>query len=91
MKITDSILQELLNLESTVKIAQKRIVEIKEACKLKGSFATAYFVCSVYEQSARRLAPLDEVASVVGMDVLVKNNLINQTTYQVVKVTQKVC
>lgn len=90
MKLNDAVLKELVELEAKAKELASRIDEIKSACKEKGSFGTANYVCVVSTQSRTGLAGLKDVAAVVGQKILEQNNLIKTTEYKVVKVEAKI-
>lgn len=51
MNITNDILAEAVMLERNIKKFQKRVDEIKAACREKGSFLTKEYVCSVSTQT----------------------------------------
>lgn len=87
MKPTEDELRELLVLMDKVKIMSKRIEEIKDFCKERGSFATKNFVCAVLAQQRVGIAPLKEVIDCFGRETLEKYALIKLSEFQIVKVS----
>lgn len=84
---TDSELRELLLLKEEAKAIKKRVDEITDMCKSRGSFCSEYFVCAVSPQERTGLAGLDEVVAVIGREILDKHDLIRTSTFDVVKVS----
>lgn len=85
----DSMLSELIELEEEVKIAHKRIDEIRTWCKTQGSFCTNQYVCTVMPRSRTGIAALDKVVAAIGMDILEQNQLINVTFFQIINVAKR--
>lgn len=83
---TDAELKEFLELQQTIKVATKRLEEIKAVCKERGTFHTRLYACVVVEQPQERLAGLESVSLVFGRDVLESNGLINRFSSLIVKV-----
>lgn len=88
MELTDKVLDEYLELQEESKAILKRIDEIREALKEKGSFATYNFVCTVWEQERTGIAGLKEVTSAIGMEILMENDLIRTSRFLMVKVAK---
>lgn len=89
MKVTDEMLAELVELESRIKAAAKRVEEIKAACKERGTFSTVNYVVIVSEISQTRLEGLEKVSSVIGRETLQSAGLIKEISFQTVKVQAK--
>lgn len=88
MSAEDLILEEYLKLDREIKEKTKRLEELKEWCKSKGSFATQLFVCALMPRERTSLAPLDEVAAALGKDALERFNLIRRHSFCIVQVTR---
>lgn len=86
---TDSDLREFIALQTTIKIMQKRLDEIKEVCKERGSFCSNNYTCTVLVQERLALLGLDHVQKALGKEILEKHELIKMSTFQVVKVARK--
>lgn len=86
MILNDEVLKELIKLEKEVKIKSKRIQEIRDACKTKGSFCTFSFVCSVWEQERTAIAGLQECIAALTKEVLEGHELIKTSRFLLVKV-----
>lgn len=84
--LQDKDLKELVELELLVKPMLKRINEIKELCKLQGSFYTANYVCSVKSLERRGLPGLAEVQKAIGKDILEEYGLIKVSSFLIVHV-----
>lgn len=89
MKIDNEMLRELFALEQEVRKKQKRISEIKDLCRLKGSFATKEFVCSVSEVSREIIGPTQKVLQVFGREALEKAELIYTSKFVTIRTTKK--
>lgn len=87
--LTDRELEEIIDTEEVVKRLSMRLTELKSRCRDFGSFCTDNFVCTVSIQVSQRIASLEEVKAVIGMDVLEVNDLVRLTTSKIVKITQK--
>lgn len=83
---TDAELKEFLELQETIKLLTKRLDEIKEMCRGRGTFHTSRFACVVVEQSQERLAGLGEVCKIYDRGELEMHGLINRTVSLIVKV-----
>lgn len=83
---TNEELEEYLFLSERIKLLEKRLDEIKKACKECGSFHTDKYVVAVVDQERRGLVGLAQAEKALGLDLLLKHNLINVSVFQVVKV-----
>lgn len=90
MKPTDQDLAELYLLQQVYKQTAVRIEELRALCKEEGSFCTENYVCAVLAQSRRGLAGIDRFIEMLGIDTLIKNNLILQHNFVIVKVSPKI-
>ena len=86
--ITDEELEELLTLEGAVKGMIKRINDIRDKCKLQGSFYTTKFICTVKERTRIGIAPLECVEDALGRDVLEQHSLIRISKYHIIQVVR---
>lgn len=89
LSLEDEMLSELIELEEEVKVASKRIHEIREWCKAQGSFCTEFYVCSVQPRSRTGIAALDKVVKALGRDILEEHELISTSSFSVISVTRK--
>lgn len=85
---TDSELEEFLFLQKLEKQTVKRLTELKDLCKQRGSFCQADYVCTVYEQEQTRLVGLKEAADAIGMQTLIQNDMVKVVSFCIVKVTR---
>lgn len=83
---TDLELKEFLELNDTIKQLTKRLDELKEMCRNRGTFHTSRFACVVVEQAQERLAGLSEVCKVYDRGELEMHGLINRSISLIVKV-----
>src|SRR5579859_2409608 len=84
----DEVLEELLELEKDVKPKLKRIEEIKSWCKEKGSFHTDKYVCSVQTRTRTCLVSLEKATLALGKTMLESFNLIQESVFKVVSVSE---
>lgn len=89
MKVTNDVLKEAMKLERMIRVASKRLSEIKQDCKDQGSFCTRDFAVSVYDQSAERLAPKDDFFAFYDREDLREKGLLKTSTFQIVKIAAK--
>lgn len=89
MKLNDEILNEFITLNEEIKLKTKRLEEIKEACKQKGSFSTKDFVCSIEVQERLGLPGFNEVIRVIERETLEALNLVRKTKVIIVRVNKK--
>lgn len=85
----DIILEELVLLEEELKPKVRRLNELKDMFKQRGSFATDIFVCAVNEQTQRRLVSLDKAVAALGKEMLDSFELIQTITFKTVRVSRK--
>lgn len=88
LQVTDEDLAELLSLEAQVKPLLKRIAEIRNACKVQGSFYTANHVCTVKEQERQIIAGLAEVSRFIHPKILERYGLIRISTAYIVHIAK---
>src|SRR5689334_2687482 len=86
--VTDQELKEYLTLKHDVKVMLNRMNEIKEKCKLQGSFYTANYVCSISIEKRTGLVGLQKVLKVIDRDILEKYELIQTTSYLSVDISE---
>ncbi len=91
MKLSNEVLSEALNLEETIKAAQKRLDEIRDALKEKGSFATKEFVVAVSETSRKQMAGAKIVLETLKLkeEEALRQGILNVVTYKTVKIARK--
>lgn len=86
----EAVLEELLILKDQIKPIIKRISEIEEWCKNRGSFNTANYVCVVKPQSRKQAASCDILVSKLGdEDMLFDLGIIRTVNYLIVSVGRK--
>lgn len=86
---TDEELKEITLLESAIKPMQERLSRLKEQCREYGSLCTENYVCTVSAYKCTRIASLEDVMAVFGIETLEEHDLIRQSTSKMVKVTLK--
>jgi hypothetical protein len=89
LRITDSVLRELVETERQIKALEKRATQIRDACRERGTFSTPRFVVLVTSVTQTRLAGLEDVSAVVGRGVLQTAGLIKEINFKTVKVEAK--
>lgn len=87
MIIAEQLLSELLNLEEELKPKIKRLSELKEWCKERGSFATASYICVVKEREQVRLVSLETAVRRLGRETLEMFSMIQIIKFKVVNVS----
>lgn len=86
---TDKELEEVMDLEAQIRPLRDRLDELKMKCREAGSLCTENYVCTVSSQTSTRIASLEDVQAVLGLEVLETNDLIRVYTYKIVRVTEK--
>jgi len=89
MKLNNDVLLELYTLEQEVKEKQKRISEIKEACKSKGSFSTRDFLCQVKVVDREMIGPSDALVNTFGREALTRLGLTYRSKFVTVQTIPK--
>lgn len=89
MIINDDILNEYNKLQQEMRDITNRMSEIRGHLLTKGSFSTKNYVCAVSEQTRASMVSLDKVLQVIDEEVLREQNLIQSTTYKIVRVSRK--
>ncbi len=85
----DLLLQEIVELEAALKPMVRRLKELKEQCKDKGSFATDIYVCSVKEQTRTGLVGLERAIDALGREMLQSFDLIQTVLFKTVHVSRR--
>lgn len=88
-KDIDSRLEELLRLKAEVKPMVKRIEELNAWCKLRGTFCTTEYVCSVEKRTRTGLVSMDEAVSILTREVIEKMGLSRTSEFLLVHVSKK--
>lgn len=86
--ITESELQEYMEVVQTIKELEVRKEELKALLTDRGSFCSRNYVCSVTDQSRTGLVGLEHVEKALGRDILEYHELIRITHFKVVKVSR---
>lgn len=89
VKVDNGMLKELFNLENEVRKRQKRIAEIKDLCKQKGSFSTKEFICSVNEVEREYVGPIEMVLHIFGREAFETAGVLHKTKYLTVRTSRK--
>lgn len=85
----NQILTEFMQLQTVAKQCAKRIDEIKDWCKEKGTFNTNKFVCAVMKRSRTGMVSIEKATKQVGLPFLEANMLIQVSEFEIVQVTEK--
>lgn len=88
--VTESVLEELLDLEADIKPKVKRIAEIKDWCKQVGSFNTDHYICLIKDQERTGLVSLEKAVGKLGRTILEETGCIQTTSFQTVHIAAKI-
>ncbi len=78
MKLTTTVLDEYLQLKQDADEISKRLEEIRQACKERGSFSTNSHVCIVSGYTKVAMAPLVDVIHAISVETLQQLGLIRE-------------
>lgn len=81
--------RELHALMEDVRNKERRIEQIKQVFKAKGSFSTADYIIAVREIKKEMVGPSEMIKQTIGIKELDKMGLVYEQTYLIVSVTPK--
>jgi len=89
MKLTDETLEKLVMIEAQIKDLEQKAKEIKDLCRMTGSFSTDRFLVMVTPVVQTRLESIDAMTKFFGKDALEEAGLIKRVSFSTVRVQKR--